>query len=109
MRDWIRYVDQRLKLGDLIQDRKERIVREVAEHLEESYHEARARGASDGEADALARQQVPGWQELASEIRSADSPNVRPRADRCVRTEEAVWVMRLSILTSCAEAGKRPI
>ena len=87
MRDWEDYVRSRLSLGELAGARERRIVRELAAHLEDFYHDARARGLEDADADAHARRQIADWTRLADIIRAVDRPHVRSRAD--LRAERA--------------------
>ena len=68
MRDWTAYVRAHLQLPALTPDREAHIIRELAAQLEDFYREARARGASEPEADAHAR--APnGWSPPSSTCR----------------------------------------
>jgi len=81
MRDWQAYVRDRLTLDRLTPARQLRIVREIAAQLEDFERDARARGATDEEADAHARAQIADWSRLAAEVRRADRPHAQPRLD----------------------------
>jgi hypothetical protein len=48
-----------------------RVISEPAEHLEEAYEDARARGFPEASAMKLARQEVKDWRVLAADIRDA--------------------------------------
>ena len=61
MRDWTAFVRARLSLETLTAARELRIVRELAGQLEDFYRDARARGATDAEADANACGQIRDW------------------------------------------------
>ena len=82
MRDWTAYVRAHLALPELTPEREARIVRELAAQLEDFYREARARGASDPDADAFARAQITDWRRMARDLRQADARNARPRIER---------------------------
>jgi putative ABC transport system permease protein len=88
MRDWTAFVRSNLALPDLTSDRETRIVRELAAQLEDFYREAVARGASDEQADAFARQQIDDWTRMARELSRADHPHVRPRIERLTHSLE---------------------
>ncbi|HET7217273.1 MAG TPA: ABC transporter permease [Vicinamibacterales bacterium] len=82
MRDWLRYVRQRLSLPELTPEREARIVRELAAQLEDFYRDAVAGGASDEDADAYARRQIEDWDRMARAVRVADRPHARPALER---------------------------
>ena len=81
MRDWTRYVRERLPLDGLAPERAERIVRELAAQLTDFYTDARARGLTDADADAYATRQIPDWARLAEDVVLAERPRARPRVD----------------------------
>lgn len=81
MRDWTEWVRQRLPLDDLGAPEAREVVEELASQLADVYEAARARGLSEGEADAEARSHVEDWEALASSIRRA-RPSRRERAAR---------------------------
>ena len=84
MRDWHAFVRERLKLPGLTFERESRVVRELAAQLEDFYEDARARGASDDEADAHACQQIEDWNRMARDVWQADRQHARPRFDRTI-------------------------
>ena len=82
MRNWEAFVRSRLTLPGLTPERESRIVRELAAQLDDFYREARARGASEAEADAHACRQIGDWDRMAQDVWLADRPHARPRIDR---------------------------
>ena len=84
MRDWQAFVRGRLTLPGLTSARQSRIVRELAAQLEDFYEDARARGASDAEADAQACRQIEDWNQMARDVWLADRQHARPRFDRTI-------------------------
>lgn len=82
MRDWQRYVRERLTLPDLEASRSLEAVEEIAGQLEDVYRAARARGLPEVDADAEACAHVLDWERLASEIRAARPSRRRPAASR---------------------------
>ena len=88
MRDWPAFVRAHLSLPQLTPDREARIIRELAAQLEDFYRDARARGASEAEADAVARAQIDDWARMARDVAHADRRHVRPRLDRVATSLE---------------------
>jgi hypothetical protein len=82
VRDWRGFVRANLSLSKLTPEREARIIREIAAQLEDFYREARARGASEDEADAFARAQIDDWQRMARDVSLADRRYERPRTER---------------------------
>jgi putative ABC transport system permease protein len=82
MRDWTAFVRSRLSLPTLPPERESRIIRELAAQLEDFYRDARARGASETDADAHACTQIGDWTRLAREVARADHRHTRPRMER---------------------------
>ena len=79
MHDWEAFVREHLALPQLTEQREQRIVRELADQLEDFYCDALAGGLSEAEAQAHARRQIQDWPGLASSIYRADRPHRRPR------------------------------
>ncbi|UCC47346.1 MAG: ABC transporter permease, partial [Gemmatimonadota bacterium] len=91
MRDWSRYIRERLSLPEMKGQRDERVIEELASQLEEFYLEALRRGASEQEAAAYAREQVTDWDGLAADILRSDRSDTVPRLERWVdRSEQRV-------------------
>jgi putative ABC transport system permease protein len=89
MRDWRRYVRERLSLSDKMGGWDEGVIDELACQLEDFYHEALAGGASEEEADADAREQIGDWGRLASDVLRADASRAVPRLERWLDRTEA--------------------
>ncbi|HEU4893788.1 MAG TPA: ABC transporter permease [Vicinamibacterales bacterium] len=101
MRDWTAFVRSRLSLPDLVPEREARIIRELAAQLEDFYRDARARGASEAEADAHARAQVGDWMRMARDVARADHRHARPPIQR--------FTNRLERLGSTRGRRSRPL
>lgn len=82
MRDWEAFVRRNLSLPELQPEREKRIVRELSVQLEDFYRDALSLGLTEGEAEAFAEKQVSDWESLASDVRNADSANIRPKLER---------------------------
>jgi putative ABC transport system permease protein len=76
MPDFRAIVRQRLTLPPMKRHREEKIVEEVAGQLADLYREALAAGMSYEDALAHALEQVPDWETFASDITSAQRPNI---------------------------------
>jgi len=92
MRDWKSYLRQRLFLPEMKGHRDERMIAELADHLEDIYREALARGASEEEAEA----EVEAW------LGDADLA-----ADELVRSEPAHGRAQLGRWLHAREEGAR--
>ncbi len=82
MRDWRAYVREHLRLAEMKGHPQEEIVEEIAGQMEETYREALASGATEDRADAIAREHVDDWGELAEQIRRAKRRNIPSSTDR---------------------------
>jgi putative ABC transport system permease protein len=89
MRDWKRYVRERLSLPDVKGGSDEPIVEELAGQLEDLYREALERGASDEEADAYALDGLGDWDSLAEDIVRVGSATTFTGAERWLDRTEA--------------------
>jgi predicted permease len=74
-------VSERLRLAEMKGHPQAEIVEEIAGQMEEVYREARGRGATQDQADVLAREHVDNWDELARQIRDAKRRHAPARAD----------------------------
>ncbi|MFC1661879.1 ABC transporter permease [Gemmatimonadota bacterium] len=91
MRDWKRYVQERLALVGLKESRRSTIVEEVASQLEDLYLEARSRGLSDADAVEAIQSHVPDWRELDRAILQSGEGGKVPRLERWgSRSEEGL-------------------
>lgn len=72
MLDWVQYVRRHLALPGLNAEREAEIVEVLAHQLEDAYRDALARGDSEQQAAAHAREQIPDWESFAAELRQAE-------------------------------------
>lgn len=79
MRDWEDFVRGHLELPQLLPEREQRIVRELAAMLEDAAADARRAGLSPDEAETRMTSLIGDWTSLASDIQRADRPHRRPR------------------------------
>jgi hypothetical protein len=101
MRDWTAFVRSRLSLPNLPPEREARIIRELGAQLEDFYRDARARGASETDADAHACAQIGDWTHMAREVARADHRHTRPRMER--------FTNRIEQLASTPGRRSRPL
>jgi len=90
--DWKQLVGERLA-GT--QSCSPEVVTELADHLEEVYEGARARGCSETEAERIALEQVNDWQALAAEIGRA-----KIQEDSMNHRTKTVWLPAIGIVFS---------
>ncbi len=76
MPDFKRLVREHLPLPPMKRRREEKIIEELAGQLADLYRAARARGLDDEQALADALGQIPDWEAFASDIASAQRPNL---------------------------------
>ena len=100
MHDWIQFVREHLRLADMKNDRKEKIIRELACQMEELYLDALATASSEDEAIRQADRQIGDWDLLAVELSRAERPAQTAAAgQRIQRFEEEIrlkgkgWLM----------------
>ena len=101
MRDWTAFVRSHLALPNLAPEREARIIRELAAQLEDFYRDARARGASEADADAHACAQIGDWSRMARDVARADHRHTRPRMERLTN--------RIELLASTPSRRSRPL
>jgi len=91
MRDWNRWVREYLDLPAMTDRRDERIVGELAAHLEEAWREARARGATEADAEALVLAKLGDREQAVRELLAAERHHAAAEAARRLeRTEESM-------------------
>lgn len=91
MRDWRRWVQTSLDLPAMTDGRDRRIVDELAAHLEETWLEARARGLTADEADALALAALGDRERAVRELIAAERHHgVAEASRRLERAEESL-------------------
>jgi putative ABC transport system permease protein len=98
MRDWNGWVREQLSLPPMEGHREERIIAEIADHLEGSYRDALSRGASPDEAEARAEGELGSAADASAELlhteRRHRSAEVRRRLERVedrARRRGGVW------------------
>lgn len=89
MPDWNGFVRAHLPGTGLRREREEEIVADLAQQLEDWYREALAGGASEKEAEELARRQVPDWKALAHDIAGSRAGSRQAAIDRWYEQAEA--------------------
>jgi len=82
MRDWQKWVRDYLDLPAMTDGRDERAVAELAAHLEETFREARARGAPEDEAEALVRAKIGDRQQVVKDLLAAERNHATAEAAR---------------------------
>ncbi|MFC1530186.1 ABC transporter permease, partial [Gemmatimonadota bacterium] len=88
MPDWSMYIRENLPLPPMKRQREERVIRQLAEQLEECFREAIARGASESEAMEEARDHIEDWNALAADIARAEHRHLRSRTDIRIESVE---------------------
>jgi len=88
MRDWEKWVRRQLDLPLMTDRRDQRIVGEVAAHLEEVWREARARGDSEAEAEALVLAKLGDRRDAVQELLRAERHHAAAEATRQVEHAE---------------------
>jgi len=98
MRDWNGWVREQLSLPAMEDHREERIIAELADHLEGIYREALKRGTSPEEAEALAERELGSAAEASEELvlterhhRSAEINRRFERAEERARRRGESW------------------
>lgn len=94
MRNWETWVREYLNLPAMSGDRDRRIVAELAAHLEDAWHEARAGGATEEEADALVAASVGDRVDAARDLLCAERHHVASEAGRRLERAEERWRAR---------------
>jgi putative ABC transport system permease protein len=82
MRNWKAFVRARISLPGLTPERESRIVRELAAQLDDFYRDALARGLSEEDAEAYARDQIRDWDRMAQDVWLADRRHAKSFFDR---------------------------
>ncbi len=106
MPDWKSYLRERLSLPGMKGHREERIISELADHLEDVYQEALARGASEAEAEA----EVEAWlgdADLATdELLRSEPAHVRAKLGRWMDAREEGARRKGGAWTFVADLGR---
>ncbi len=89
MRDFEKWVREHLDLPEMTDHRDQRIVSELAAHLEEVYREALGRGATEEEGEALARELLGAREPAVRELIGSERLHVAAEVGRrLARSEE---------------------
>lgn len=88
MPDWKRYLKENLSLPVMEGHRDERVLQEMADHLEDLYQEALSRGAEEEEAEALVLTWLGDPERAASELLEVEPHMVRARVERWFEKRE---------------------
>ncbi len=88
MRDWKSYIREFLDLPKMRDHRDERAIQELADHLEDAYREARARGATHEEAEVLALERLGDRDAAMKEIRRSERRHAAAEVHRQVESGE---------------------
>ncbi|MGD8276705.1 MAG: ABC transporter permease [Gemmatimonadota bacterium] len=88
MRDWVRWVREYLELPAMTDRRDERIVAELAAHLEEIWRRARAGGATEAEAEARVLSAIGDREEAVRELLAAERHHAAAEAARRLEAAE---------------------
>ena len=102
MPDWRQYVKERLGSAD------EKVVQELAEHLEDVYSELRTSGVTQEEAIARVERQVDSWPELRREIRAAREGEMHERVKQFWLPSLVTLLAGWGILAILLWAGVQP-
>jgi len=88
MRDWAEFLRQSFDLPAMKGRRDERMIRELADHLEDLYREARADGADEEAAEALVLEWLGDPANAADELQRAEPAHARAVMSRWAENRE---------------------
>ncbi|MGW8267307.1 MAG: permease prefix domain 1-containing protein, partial [Longimicrobiales bacterium] len=88
MPDWKKYLRENLSLPVMREHRDERAIEEMADHLEDLYEEARSRGVSQEQAEALVLRWLGDPRRAAEELTEAEPQHIRAQVDRWLEGRE---------------------
>jgi putative ABC transport system permease protein len=94
MRDWKQYVRSSLSLPDMRDGSGEAIIEELAGQLEDLYHEAIERGASEQEAEAYARDHMGDWESVTEYVITSNNVGIVPSTERWLEDKERQAIAR---------------
>jgi len=93
MPDWKKLVRERLSFQHSPRESNDDVVAELADHLEETYAQARSEGLSDDAALERSLQEVEDWPALAADIR-----RTKPQEDNMNHHTKTFWLPEIAIL-----------
>jgi len=88
MRDWTKWLREQLQLPTMTGHRDDRIIRELADHLEEIYREALAEGVSEAEAEAVVRARLGDLSKAARDLRRTERHHMAAELNRRLEVAE---------------------
>lgn len=88
MPDWVGYVRENLPLPPMRRQREDKIIRQLAEQMEDCYREAIAGGSTEEEAESEARAHITDWEKLAAQIAREERPHIQSRMERRAESVE---------------------
>jgi len=103
MRDWKAFLRDNLELGAVRKQRDERMLDELAIHLEDLYSEALTRGATVEEAEALVRRELGDADAAGRELAGSQPIEVAASADHWLEGREDALRGRGTRLTAVAD------
>jgi predicted permease len=103
MPDWAEFLRQRLALPEMKGHKDERMIRELADHLEDLYQDAVSNGADHEEAEAVVLQWLGDPNRAAAELKSSEPARVRALLARWTEDREESLRRRGSAWTSIAD------
>jgi len=106
MPDWKRYLRERLSLPGMKGHREERIISELADHLEDVYQEALGRGASEQEAEAEVELWLGDAGLAADELLQSEPAHIRAQLGRWMDAREEGARRKGGAWTFVADAGR---
>lgn len=106
MPDWKSYLRNRLSLPGMKGHRDERMISELADHLEDLYQEALSRGASEVEAEALVEEWLGDTELAADELIRSEPEHRRAQTSRWIEEREERLRRRGSAWTFLADLGR---
>ncbi len=106
MRKWENYVREHLPLPEIAGLGEERIILELADHLEDLYREALARGLGEDEAEEIVRRKIGDFDVAAAELARNKGDDMARKVDRWVEGKEHRVRGRGGIWTMLADLGQ---
>ncbi len=106
MPDWTELIRRNLPLEALTHDRREEITAEIANQLEESWIEARARGLTEAEAEREALTRLGEWNDLAEHLDILEHGQREKLAGQWFDAGETVLKRRGGVAAALADLGR---
>ncbi|MGD8727893.1 MAG: ABC transporter permease, partial [Gemmatimonadales bacterium] len=106
MPDWTEFLRRRLELPKMKGHRDERMIREIADHLEDLYRDALAGGATEAEAEAVVHEWLGDPERAAAELKTAEPARVRALLSRWTEGREDEFRRKGGFWTSLADRAR---